>query len=251
MSELAEKLILENLKTKNPMLDLGFCGLNGTENELYASLKDTKHLKMITFSDTWTEYSLKKQEWVDKFSKNDYDNLSNVLIAIPDDLPTSLQKLILRGHIEFDRYDMRFINYRFRIKDFSVLNALKDLKVLDLSYGNVENISFLKNLKKLQSISLSANPVKNIDILVNLKHLKAIQLDMENLTYPPIWYVYLKNKKGKLGDYLHLSELPQVEKIWELLKTENRDNIKLAKQLTKGQDWTNEEFEMYKSLLYY
>jgi len=44
---------------------------------------------------------------------------------------------------------------------------------------------------------------------------------------------FAKYGEVKLGDYLHLSELPQVEKIWGLMKTKDRDNIKLAQQLAK------------------
>jgi len=47
MSELAEKLITKSLKTKNQVLDLGYCGLEGTEEylDLLAECKNTK--KMI------------------------------------------------------------------------------------------------------------------------------------------------------------------------------------------------------------
>lgn len=45
----AKQLIEENLKTKNPYLDLGNCGLNGTEEEL-SLLKEYTHLKALIFS---------------------------------------------------------------------------------------------------------------------------------------------------------------------------------------------------------
>jgi len=33
------------------------------------------------------------------------------------------------------------------------------------------------------------------------------------------------------------------------MKTKDEENIKLAKQLAKGQGWTDEEFKIYRNLL--
>lgn len=249
MSELAEQLIAENLKTKNPVLDLGNCGLNGTEEELYHPLKDVTHVKTLTFSGNWEIYHAKKQNWVSKFSKNDFLDPINILLKIPDTLPKNLQELILSGEMEFDRYDMSFIDYQFKIKDFSVLTDLKNLKTLDLSYGNIEDISFLKNLEKLQYLNLGSNAIKNIEVLKRINSLKAIKVDLQHLPYPPIWLTKLIFLKGKMGDYIQLIQLPQVEKIWQLMRSNDEKNMELAYQLALGQGWTEEEFEMYKNLL--
>lgn len=50
MTSLAKKLIEENLKTKNPILDLGNCGLDGTEPELEL-LAECEHLETLIFLD--------------------------------------------------------------------------------------------------------------------------------------------------------------------------------------------------------
>lgn len=52
MTSLAKQLIEENLKTQNPILDLGRCGLYGTESEL-EQLKECTHLKTLIFSNKW------------------------------------------------------------------------------------------------------------------------------------------------------------------------------------------------------
>lgn len=249
MTQLAEILISENLKTQKTVLDLGYCGLNGTENELYKPLKDATHLKTIIFSNNWREYSLQQQKWIDKFSNNEYDNLPNMLIQLPENLPTSLQKVILKGDIEFDRYDMQIIDYSFKIKDFSAFKAFKNLRFLDLSYGNIDDISFLEKLYKLECINLSHNPIKNIEVLKNIKNLRAIQIDIDNLVYPPIWFVKLNAQKGRVGDYTNIPQLPEVEKIWQLFSSDDEENINLAHQIAIGQGWTKEDFEMYKLLL--
>ncbi len=85
MSGLAERLIAENLKTKSPYLDLGNCGLDGTEDELYKPLADAKHLKSIDFSQ-------KNSDLVFPFLLN---NLENIFVEIPCFLPKNLEKLVL------------------------------------------------------------------------------------------------------------------------------------------------------------
>jgi len=236
MSELAEELIAQNLKTKKTTLDLGYCGLNGTEDDLYKPLRDATYLKSLSFSNEWTEYNPRKQAWIAKFSKNNDDNSPNILLKIPDTLPSSLQKLILAGDMEFDRYDMRFTDYRFKIKDFSVLADLQNLKFLDLSYGNIQDISFLVQLKKLQSLNLNFNPIKNIEVLKSIKTLKAVQVGVENLSYPPIWLVKLVYQKGKLGSYTNLPELAEVAKIWQLLISDDEENVNLAHKVGRKID---------------
>jgi len=84
--------------------------------------------------------------------------------------------------------------------------------------------------------------------LKELAEVNTLCITISELIYPPIWYAVLEYKKGKLGDHTHLKELPHVEKIWQLMKTEDEENINLAQQLAKGQGWTEEEFKMYKSL---
>ena len=76
MSELAQKLIEENLQTKNPVLDLGNCGLDGTEDELYRPLADADHIETLIFSEGWYVYNEEKAKWEWKYPYGE--------VALPD-----------------------------------------------------------------------------------------------------------------------------------------------------------------------
>jgi len=97
-------------------------------------------------------------------------------------------------------------------------------------------------------LDVSKNPVLEIPFTKNLDNLKRFYIDLKSVKYPPIWYVMQKQKGKNFSDYLKKKELPFVEKIWNLIISEDNRNTSLAKQLAIGQGWTEEEFEMYQSL---
>ncbi|MEL6633750.1 MAG: hypothetical protein AAFQ83_19940, partial [Bacteroidota bacterium] len=67
MSELARRLIAENLRTKNPYLDLGNCDLTDDNfPEEIVQLAD--HLEVLTLASEWAEYDAEKVEWIKKKS---------------------------------------------------------------------------------------------------------------------------------------------------------------------------------------
>ena len=136
-----------------------------------------------------------------------------------------------------------------KIQDFFFLKEMKQLRELYLRENKIRDISFLTNLSQLEKLDLSANNIQDFKPLKKLENLNSLKIDLSSFSYPPIWYAYLKYKKGKLGDNTHLSELPEVKKIWQLLSSEDKDNQKLAVELAKGQGWSEEEIQMYQNLL--
>lgn len=132
-----------------------------------------------------------------------------------------------------------------RISDISVLTHLENLEYLDISYNHISTISPLEALKNLEVLKLKANPVVNIDSLKACIHLEEIELSTEFLSFPPIWYLYLKWQGGKLQDYVGLPELPYVEKVWQLICSNNKKNTALARQLAESQGWKHYEFNWY------
>lgn len=472
MSELAEKLIAENLKTKNPVLDLGRCSLDGREKELYKPLKDATHLRTLIFYDDWYAYDTQQKIYLKKETQNPDRHIKstrNNIHQIPTSLPKSLKKLLLAGHwdskwsfvnlsylgelkhidfldlsyndgLEYEvkyesffeklnhlkglhlrnsafedytflkslhqleelnisdnkiqqaLYDdtfedrkalktfgfsfltnlpklqilniasnqieegvflyldtdegylsslkelkllnlnhnqieefeyleslknlesLRFYNNRLedisflekftnlthldlgwnkiqnistlthlkklqwlnvgenKIEDFSSLKALKNLKYLglnsnqiqditaltaftslqelDLSHNEkIENIAALQKLKQLKSLNIVSTAIRDISGLKFLENLTTLRVYADSLDKPPIWYAMLQHKGGKVGDYIHLSEPPQIEKIWQLIKTDDEKNVKLAGQLAQSQGWAEEEIQMYQNLL--
>ncbi len=161
----AKKFIEENLRTQNPRLDLGNCGLDGSEPEL-AQLAECTHLETLIFSNGWEEYDEEKQKWVYKESRN--QGPQNQLQKIPPHLPPTPRQLILAG--------TRDMFNRWQIEDISALQALSQLQSLDLSKNKIQNYSFLQALTQLQSLNLSWNQIQDISFLQHLSQLKYLNL---------------------------------------------------------------------------
>jgi len=136
-----------------------------------------------------------------------------------------------------------------QLKDVSCLQSLTQLQTLYLSENQLREIKNIEKLQNLQRLDLARNQIQDIHFLKELTELNTLSIRPSELIYPPIWYAALESKKGKLGDYTHLRELPHIEKIWQLMQTKEEENIELAQQLAKGQGWTEDEFAMYKNLL--
>ncbi|WP_027004070.1 hypothetical protein, partial [Hugenholtzia roseola] len=111
------QLIEENLRRQGPYLDLGRCGLDGTEEELRL-LEECTHLETLVFSNMWEEYE--KQKQVGKTSQN--EGFQNMFIQVPTHLPQNLRKLVLAVHWYDD----------WKISDFSFLKGLTQLQELNL-----------------------------------------------------------------------------------------------------------------------
>lgn len=290
------RLFEENLKTKNPVLDLGSCHLDGTE-KILEKLGDCTHLQTLILANNWWE-SIQNP-----YVKSQNNGQENILKKIPESIPRNLQQLILSGTHGWAIQNYSFISELKELQtlylgfntvpdsDFSFLEGLEQLQNLDLSHTHnsgfsflqnlpqlqklnlsfnriqetsffkkltqlkslnllatgIQDISFLQNLTQLQNLHLGNNPIQDVSTVIELVNL--VYLDVYFRSFPPIWFAYLRSKKGKLGDYTHLPELPQVEKIWQLMKTRDDKNIDLAHQLALGQGWAEEEFQAYKNLL--
>lgn len=212
MSELVQKLIAENLESKNPVLDLGNCGLDGTEKKLYQALQEADHLKTLIFSNQYWDYEKKA------FHKSKNEGEKNCLDQIPENLPLHLEKLIVAGEAG-NRWQIQNISsiislkylqelnlHGNRVQDLKPLQELKALKKLDLSDNHqIEDISFLKNLEQLQSLNLnlgedyeevpyflgalknlrvldiSSSRLENISFLKDLKALEVLDLSLNGI----------------------------------------------------------------------
>jgi len=157
------------------------------------------------------------------------------------------------------------------IRNADALQRLTSLKSLNISWTNLQDISFVKNLTQLTYLGLKKNKIRDISPLAHLPNLNFLHLehnpiqdigplkdlpfifdfkiDHAKLHCPPIWYAYAKWERKPFSDYTHLAELPQVEKIWQLMRTKEVCNLQLAQELAKGQGWTEEAFKVYQNLL--
>ncbi|MGB0523290.1 MAG: COR domain-containing protein [Flammeovirgaceae bacterium] len=156
MSELAQQLIEENLKTKNPFLDLGKCGLDGTEDELYKLLRDADHLVELNFSTHYTDY--------DDFISSQNKGNTNSLIKIPIYIPHNLRVLRLNGRLRGQKNEI----------DISFLKELKTLERLSIVGNSIDNLDLLLHLKNLYYLDIGLSQINDYNTLSQLKKLKAL-----------------------------------------------------------------------------
>ncbi|WP_338812762.1 COR domain-containing protein [Bernardetia sp. Wsw4-3y2] len=230
MSELAERLIEENIRTKNPYLDLGNCGLDGTEDELYRKLIFAKHIKILTFSHERMRYDFTKSDWIYYESSNQFE--LNQLQVIPKYLPPNLEELTLAG-IFLSKQQQKGVP----ISNIENLKKLNKLRVLDIHQNKIKDISTLEYLLNIEELYIGDNYIQDIKSLQNLKKLKV--LDMASAGYINS-FSPLENLEelcvldASLLDVQDLFPLSNLKKLEELYLSENEiQNISPLKNLTK------------------
>lgn len=231
MTEEALQHIQENLDNKKASLHLDFCQITGIEKELEL-LKECTHLETLNLhnnplQNTMFLKNLRQLKHLNLTKTQTYD------ITLLDQF-AQLQTLVLSEN---------------HIRDITVLKNLKQLKIIYLRNNPITDFTVLKDLTQLTGLFLEDTRIQNISFLKHLTKLQKVGIDFKKLQYPTIGMAYLNYKKGKLGDYTHLPELPQIEKVWQLMKSKDEKNIELAHQLALGQGWAEEDFQAYRSLL--
>ncbi len=161
MSKLALRLIEENKKTRNPVLDLGNCGLTHVPD----AIGDCTWLETLILSNSWLEYDEKGKKWVEKESRNKGEE--NRLEALPKCLARlkGLKKLFigpgLYRFIGGGLYRLIVDGYRWSLSDLSPLSQLNQLDMLDCSYTQVKKIRPLIEMKALRSFSVDGCPIED------------------------------------------------------------------------------------------
>lgn len=228
MSELAKRLIEESLRTKNPVLDLGNCGLNGTEPVL-KMLGECEHLEELIFSDRW---------YLGKFINSRNIGEKNELIRLPAVLPSRLRSLVVGNYgvedgavgiknIEIlkDLNLLKVLYFRnTQVSDLRPLTALTQLTLLDLRYNEIKDISPLGKLKELKHLNLKNNKINNVGVLGELPQLEKLYLrdnkiadiqGIERLTE----LRYLDLRQNNVKD---LSAIGALGKLHKLLLSDNQ-----------------------------
>jgi internalin A len=210
---LVQQLIEENLRTQNPYLDLGNCGLDGTEPEL-EMLAECEHLETLILSNGWCEYDEEKQEWIQHTNQNQgrYNNLK----SIATQLPKNLKKLVLAG--DWDN--------KWEIQDISFLQHLNQLQTLDLSGNKIQDISFLQHLNQLQWLDLSGNKIQDYSFLQHLSQLLSLDLSgnkiqgisfLQHLSQLQ-WLDLRGNQIQDISCLQHLNQLQSLDLSWNQIQ---------------------------------
>ncbi len=186
-------------------------------------------------------------------------NIKSLIIAI--DYPTTLDISFIKNMKHLITLDITGAG----ILDISVLENCDELTFINLRNNQISDISVLKSLKKLVNLNLSENKITNIQALENLTKLEELilyrnqiadirpikmleKIQHSNVSYnpfiPPIWIIK-QHYTGQFANYIHLEEPVFSTQICQLLATKYIDNVKLAQQLAKSQNWKDEDFEDY------
>ncbi|WP_299462720.1 leucine-rich repeat domain-containing protein [uncultured Microscilla sp.] len=175
MSELAKQLIEENLRTQNPYLDLGNCGLDGTEACL-EQMKECVHLRELSFSQVWRDDS---QNPVDQHSKN--HGKANRLSKVPNGLPKGLNKLII-SHNNGAGLSLDVLFKSLGVEDLTPLQHLANLKYLDLGYNRIKDLSPLSELRALKGLNVQNNHISDLTPLEGLTSLETLIVDSNEIS---------------------------------------------------------------------
>ena len=128
-----------------------------------------------------------------------------------------------------------------KITDISVVKHLPNLTYLNLNDNQIEDISSILTLDKLENLALDNNQIQDFSAIKFLKSLKYIDIRENPFPLPPQrWLVHFMHDRSTHS----LPELPFINEIWQLIASES-DFEELAKQLARGQNWSEEDITAY------
>ena len=182
MSDLAQKLIAENKRTRSTFLDLGNCGLNVIPKEV----GDLVWLERISFSRVWSEWI--EETWEPQESQNlDEDNLLSHLGPLPR--LSRLKTLILSGQPVSDLAPLASLSSlenvdlsNTQVIDLTPITKLSALKNLKLVSTQITNLTPIAKLSELNMLNLVKSRVVDLEPIANLYALRALFLSVTGIT---------------------------------------------------------------------
>lgn len=219
MSDLAKQLIEENLRTKDPVLDLGYCGLDGTE-PILERLEECDHLETLILSNEWVGFERGPRRSKNKGTANDFKQL-------PQALPINLQALIAGGYGDLwgiedlnplaDLHQMHTLNLSSNhISDISPLATLASLRWLNLSQNTIQDLSPLATLTQLETLNLNWNQTLDLNTLQGLAKLNILYLNSCQLSNIQVLTIHKSLRKlylnsNQVFDFNPLADLKALE----------------------------------------
>lgn len=170
------ELIIKNERKKTPRLDLGNCGIRSLE--VLPELFEAKHLQELILSNEWGENI--RGQWTRRVSSN--KGIRNVLNTLPSQLAnlTNLKTFICGGDWNTKDFAQRL--ERWSIRDISVLSELINLKTLNVSNNEVEEVGKMNKLVNLEKLYLNNNNLAHFPKIANLRSLKELYLSNNKLS---------------------------------------------------------------------
>jgi len=201
MSTQALHLIAENIRTKNPVLDLGRCGLTELYPELLEELAKTgEWLETLILSNNWWDWTVR--EW--RYSQNKGEANQIIMLPALPPLPqlkiailanlgannctplaalTGLQTLYISGNQIDDCTPLAALTglqtlyiYNNQIADCKPLAALTALQKLNISSNQIADCKPLAALTALQTLDISYNRIDDCKPLAALTALQTLDI---------------------------------------------------------------------------
>ena len=192
MAKFAEKIIQENFNLQDPILDLGNCGLDGSEDKLFQLLEKAGHVHTLIFASEWSEFDEKSDKYIVRYSQN--RGKINQLTQVPRFFPRSLKSLVLTGsgRNNLDLYplapfelienleELNLAGVQIDDKSIKYLRDLQNLVSLDLSSTNLTYYHFITGFQKLKHLNLSNIDHLKLSFLRDLPNLHSLNLSNFN-----------------------------------------------------------------------
>jgi internalin A len=186
MSQQALQRIAENIRTKNPVLDLGNCGLTELYPELLAELAKTgEWLEELILSNYWWGFEAVER----KNSQNKGEQ--NRLPRLPPTLPTFplLRVLVASGLGISDckplatLLELNTLHIaRNQISDCKPLAALLQLNTLYIHTNQISDCTPLARLTKLNTLDISRNQISDCTPLAELTTLNTMYISENQIS---------------------------------------------------------------------
>ncbi|GGD73013.1 hypothetical protein GCM10011514_41350 [Emticicia aquatilis] len=217
MSDIAIELIEKNLLSKDRVLDLGNCGLNGYLPEI---LSKCHWLKKVNLGNKYFDEDT--SQWV--YSRN--SGLPNSFNGNELSQLNSLKKLEFLSCNNCEINDILFLtklgNLKYldlsnnKIDDCRFISHLENIQILILENSNIWDIGYLSNLNKLRKIILSNNNVERLNSLQNLEGLEYVDLSNNLISF--LGFIsnlanlkYLNLSNNKIYDISPIANLHKIE----------------------------------------
>lgn len=201
MSQRALNLIAANIRTKNPVLDLGNCGLTELYPELLDELAKTgEWLEELILSSGWWDWETEER----KYSQN--NGSANQLPLLPPTLPLLLGLKIL-------------IVNQLGLTNPSPLTVFRNLRVLDISENQIEECSSLSKLMKINYLNIAKNKIVDCSPLAKIKGLNDLVIwensitDLSPLAMLPNLGI-LAIGKNPIADFTALAKFIQLRELY-------------------------------------
>ena len=159
---------------------------------------------LVTSEDPFQNVTMKKMQ-----------NEMGVLIKYKDSLLSS----------DFEKITFLYLNYSEHVLDLSFLKYCVNLEEIKMPHQKLKSLEVLANLEQIKKIDASFNDIENINCLYALKNLEEINLENNPVTsLQPIKHL---NKLTKIN----IDKIEDENEVFQILK--NNDNCSI-KYILKG-----------------